>query len=248
MIIMNKSILLTITAILIYSLNVVAQVGINADNSNPDASAMLDVKSTEKGILVPRMTTAQRTIISTPATGLLVFDTDTGGFWFYNGSVWADLSANGDGDTDATNEYNTGIILNGTSLETTDNGGTITTDLSGLQDEDWLRTNGNIPTGISQAIYRTGNIGIGSAASNPSFPLDIIGTSGERIRTYSNDGLYAGLVAKNSTREFFVGIQASYETNNTSSGFHIYDNTTGSQRMVIDENGYMGLNQANPDS
>ena len=70
-----------------------AQVGINSDNSSPNSSAMLDVKSTDKGMLVPRMSTAQRNAISSPATGLLVFDETTVGFWFYNGTTWEDLSA-----------------------------------------------------------------------------------------------------------------------------------------------------------
>src|SRR5690554_7851521 len=43
-------------------------------------------------MLVPRLTTAQRVAISSPATGLLVYDITTQGFWFYNGSTWSDLS------------------------------------------------------------------------------------------------------------------------------------------------------------
>jgi uncharacterized protein (TIGR02145 family) len=61
-----------------------------------DSSAMLDVKSTTKGMLVPRMTTLQREAVNNPATGLLVFDTDAGGFFFFNGTEWADLSGGGD--------------------------------------------------------------------------------------------------------------------------------------------------------
>jgi len=68
-------------------------VSITNDGSAPDESAMLDIKSTTKGMLVPRMTTAQRTIIASPAAGLLVFDTDNNSFWFYNGVAWNDLSA-----------------------------------------------------------------------------------------------------------------------------------------------------------
>ncbi|MCP4001420.1 MAG: hypothetical protein GY727_10975, partial [Gammaproteobacteria bacterium] len=75
-----------------------AQVGINTDGSSPDTSALLDVKSTTKGMLIPRMTTTQRTAISLPATGLLVFDETTGGFWFYNGTAWVSLSAGSDHD------------------------------------------------------------------------------------------------------------------------------------------------------
>ncbi len=64
-------------------------VGINTDNSDPDASAALDVKSTNKGILIPRLSQAQRDQITTPATGLLVFQTDqTPGFYYYNGTNW----------------------------------------------------------------------------------------------------------------------------------------------------------------
>jgi len=51
-----------------------AQVAINTYGSSPDGSAMFVVKSTTKGMLVSRMTTTQRTAISSPATGLLVFD------------------------------------------------------------------------------------------------------------------------------------------------------------------------------
>ncbi|MBU0763478.1 MAG: hypothetical protein KJ607_01445, partial [Bacteroidetes bacterium] len=58
-----------------------------------NTSAMLDVKSTTKGMLIPRVTTVQRTSISAPAEGLLVFDTDHGNFYFHNGSDWISLSS-----------------------------------------------------------------------------------------------------------------------------------------------------------
>jgi len=61
--------------------------------ANP--SAMLDVKSISKGLLVPRLTSSQRTAISTPATGLLVFDTDFNQFYYFNGSTWQNVSAEG---------------------------------------------------------------------------------------------------------------------------------------------------------
>ncbi len=75
--------------------NIQQSVSVNSTGTAPDASAQLDVSSTDKGMLVPRMTTAQRTAIASPATGLLVFDTNTGGFWFYNGTVWTSLSSDG---------------------------------------------------------------------------------------------------------------------------------------------------------
>jgi hypothetical protein len=64
------------------------QVGINTDNSAPNASAMLDVKSTTKGFLPPRMTTAQRDAIASPAAGLTIYNTSKSGNETYNGSSW----------------------------------------------------------------------------------------------------------------------------------------------------------------
>jgi hypothetical protein len=67
-------------------------VAINNDGSAADNSALVDMKSTTKGMLAPRMTTAQRTAIVTPATGLLVFDNTTNTFWHYNGTAWLELT------------------------------------------------------------------------------------------------------------------------------------------------------------
>jgi hypothetical protein len=62
---------------------------INATNADPDPSAMLDVSSSSKGILIPRMTASQKNSISNPANGLLIYQTDDMvGFWYYNGTLW----------------------------------------------------------------------------------------------------------------------------------------------------------------
>ena len=71
-----------------------AQVGIDDTNTAPNASAMLDVSSTTKDLLPPRMTSSQRTVIVSPADGLLVFDSDTQSYWFYQSSVWTELPKN----------------------------------------------------------------------------------------------------------------------------------------------------------
>ncbi|MHC1776306.1 MAG: hypothetical protein AB9834_12945 [Lentimicrobium sp.] len=73
-------------------LSALSQVAVNTDGTNPDPSAMLDVKSTSRGMLVPRMTSAQRTAIASPASGLLVFDNDTQSFWFYSAGSWLELT------------------------------------------------------------------------------------------------------------------------------------------------------------
>ncbi len=69
-----------------------AQVAINNTNSTADNSAILDVQSNTKGMLAPRMTTAQRIAIVNPANGLIVYDTDRKALTTYNsGSGWAVL-------------------------------------------------------------------------------------------------------------------------------------------------------------
>lgn len=60
-------------------------------SSTFDASAALNVVSTSKGILIPRMNTGQKNGISSPATSLLVFDTDLDEFQYYNGTAWTGL-------------------------------------------------------------------------------------------------------------------------------------------------------------
>ena len=69
-----------------------SQVGIGT--ATPDASAALDITSTTKGLLMPRMTNAQRLDIASPVAGLQVFvtDFDGGSFMFYDGTKWGTLS------------------------------------------------------------------------------------------------------------------------------------------------------------
>ncbi|MDD2637238.1 MAG: hypothetical protein PHW82_17255, partial [Bacteroidales bacterium] len=66
-------------------LTLIAQgVAINADGSSANSSAMLDVKSTNSGMLIPRMTQANRNALSSPATSLIIFQTDDTPGYYYN--------------------------------------------------------------------------------------------------------------------------------------------------------------------
>ena len=80
-----------------------AQVGVGT--STPDASAALEVASTTKGFLPPRMTATQRAAISSPATGMMVYQTDgTTGLYVYSGSAWV-IQADWYVDPDASTSY-----------------------------------------------------------------------------------------------------------------------------------------------
>jgi hypothetical protein len=77
----------TLLAAVLLTATTFAQVGINIET--PDPSAALDITSTTGGLLVPRMTKDDRGFIDTPATGLIVYQTDgTPGFYYFNGTSW----------------------------------------------------------------------------------------------------------------------------------------------------------------
>ena len=71
-----------------------------------DSSAIVNITSTNAGVLMPRMTTSQREAIASPANGLLVFDTSTNSFWYYS-SLWIELISNSSSGTGTSSSSNT---------------------------------------------------------------------------------------------------------------------------------------------
>ncbi len=91
---MKKLNVLFAAMLIMASLGLNAQVAINTNGSSANGSAMLDVQSTTKGFLPPRMTTAQIGAIASPADGLLVYNTTDGKLYIYvsASSVWKDVT------------------------------------------------------------------------------------------------------------------------------------------------------------
>lgn len=94
--IMKKLALLSSMIILAFFTNA-QSVAVNTDGTTAHGSSIFEVKSINKGLLIPRMTSAQRSAIVSPALGLLVFDTDTKTIWAYNGIIWSNLTSTGGG-------------------------------------------------------------------------------------------------------------------------------------------------------
>jgi len=84
-----------ITFLFIALFNIASAQNVGIGTNNPHGSAQLDISSTTKGLLAPRMTTAQRGAIASPAKGLLVSDTDPNSLFAYNGSAWASVGGGG---------------------------------------------------------------------------------------------------------------------------------------------------------
>ena len=69
-------------------------VGISNTAITPDASSILELKSTKQGLLIPRMLSTERIAIPSPATGLMVYQTDTPpGFYYFDGAAWKQVGA-----------------------------------------------------------------------------------------------------------------------------------------------------------
>jgi hypothetical protein len=98
---MKKLLILLPFTFLIFHCSFSQSVGIGT--TTPAASAQLDITSNNKGMLVPRLNTAQRTGIASPATGLLVYDTDSTAFAYYTGSAWVFIK----GINSVANDWNT---------------------------------------------------------------------------------------------------------------------------------------------
>ena len=80
-------------ALLLMALGAEAQIAIGS--AAPHPSAALDLSSTSKGLLIPRMTSAQRNAVTAPALGLQVYDTGTKSIWQYDGTQWIDTALGG---------------------------------------------------------------------------------------------------------------------------------------------------------
>jgi hypothetical protein len=89
-----------------------AQVKVGDNPNTISSSSVLEMESTNKGMLVPRMSSLQRSAIVSPALGLLLYDTTTNSFWQFNGTAWVELSnywIKTGNDISNTNTGNVGI-------------------------------------------------------------------------------------------------------------------------------------------
>ena len=143
----NKLTSLLTIALLTHTLIYSQGVSINQTGNAADASAMLDISSTNSGVLIPRMDSASIAAIVSPATSLLVYQTDAdSGFYYYNGSVWMPFLVAG---TAANNGWTT-----------TGNSNTVagTNFIGTIDNVDWVIKTNNIE---QMRVSSTGNVGIG---------------------------------------------------------------------------------------
>lgn len=85
---MKKNRIIGVLALMLMASGAIAQDNMGIGTATPDPSAILELDANDKGFLVPRMTTQERTLIFQPATGLMVYDTDDNQFWYFDGTQW----------------------------------------------------------------------------------------------------------------------------------------------------------------
>jgi len=220
-----KKVFMFLVLILSISKSYSQNIGINATGATPNLSAMLDVSSTDKGVLIPRMTSAQRVAIASPANGLMVYDTDNSSFWVYNGSTlgWAQVNYWNNTGFNSTDIYNTnsGKVGIGTNAPitkltiktlTNDYGvtqtdGTITVGTYIGAGEGWLGTRSNHPLTFftnngaqAMTLATNGDFGIGNNSPTNRLQIGSMGSAGFNGNdlAFGNGTNATGLVQTNS--------------------------------------------------
>ena len=262
-----KLILISITAVFCFQLSLAQSVAINNDATPPNPGAILDIKSLDKGLLIPRTTTAS---IVSPVIGLLIFDTGTNSFQFYNGASWVELS------TGAATNYWT---QTGNNL-TNNNTGNIGINLATPSER--LQVDGNLKLGtapwssaandrfikIGDGSFVTigetgqddrmqlaarnfvflpssggypGNIGIGLSA--PTSPLSFAQVLGDKINLWNTD----------ATHNYGLGVQAGvlqiHSNDNTAAiAFGNGNSTTFNETVRFTGAGKVGIGTTTPSS
>jgi trimeric autotransporter adhesin len=192
-------------------------VSINSDGSNPHASAMLDVKSSTKGLLIPRTSSSSRIAIVSPAKGLMVYDTTTSSFWFHNGSGWAQIMV-------GSNAWN----LSGNTASNP------AAHFIGTTDAQPLRF--RISNSWAGELHPTsGNIFLGLGAGK-------INTTGQANTGYGEHSLFAITDGNFNTANgyYALGVNTSGYNNTAMGSYSLSANTTGHSNTATGRNALFG--------
>ena len=246
---MTKQITLLLIASII-ALCSVAQNNVGIGTATPDASSKLEISSDNSGLLIPRLKAAQRMAISNPASGLLVFDTDSMAFAYRTGGTWLFLT----GKNSKTNDWST-----------TGNSGTGADNFIGTTDAQPLRfkinnamaglvditsgstglgfqilsvnqANGNTATGYYSMHFNT----TGSGNTANGFYTLFANTSGDDNTATGSSALQKNTTGSYNTADGYNSLgKNTIGYNNTANGYSsLVSNTSGSHNTAV---GYTSL-------
>lgn len=251
-----KKILLAASVIFTMGGNLKAQENVGIGTNKPNSSAILDIQSIDKGLLIPRLTLEQRSLITAPADGLMIYQTNSNsGFYYYNGTLkkWSALSSQDANSIAAANPDNWSLTGNAATSPGTNFIGT--TDLQSLRFKVGNVNSGLIDLTAQQLTYfgygsgqnnSTGNFntGIGFKTLNSNTTGNHNVAIGKQSLLVSNGSFNSGMgsntllsntTGSNNLAMGYAALQSNTTGNqNTGIGFgSLFHNTTGSFNVAI---------------
>ena len=206
--------LLLLIALTFFTIAEAQNVGINATGAAPNASALLDIDAatmgTKGGLLIPRLTTVERNAIATPATSLLIFNSTTAQFEYFDGTIWRPLLSSAGGWT---------LLGNAGTVAATNFVGT--TDAQALRFRTANQFAGSLPTVASQLV----SYGLIAGQNNTGTGNTFVGNSAGQVNTTGGSNTFignnAGAANVTSANNTYVGTSAGAA------------NATGQQNVYI---------------
>jgi trimeric autotransporter adhesin len=178
----------------------------------PDASSALEIKSATQGILVPRMTKNQRDAIVTPATGLMIFQTNSSpGFYYYDGTAWKAVTPKATAGWSLTGNTGTDTSVN------------------------FMGTTDNKPLIIKVNNKRSGYLD--SASANTTWGFSALSANGQKGTSNSAFGalaLASNTTGNENTATGNGAMQLStFGSGNTANGYHASDDNAGNDNTAF---------------
>jgi hypothetical protein len=224
---MQKRSLIFILCFVLSTLGLFAQVSISTDNTLSDPSAMLDVQSTSRGMLVPRMSSGQRDAIVSPAAGLIIFNTDNKLFYFNGGSPavpnWLVVNSqwltNGSGIN-----FNGGKVGLGTSVPAT------VLDIAGGNNWDLVNGEGDFRIGNSQYRLKMG-LALGGGGAGAAGIMQYGQPGGYNVLKLGAQGNYL-LYINGSSQGVGIGTDNPVAALDINGSFRLADGTQGAGKVL----------------
>jgi trimeric autotransporter adhesin len=244
---------------------VFSQVGIGTNS--PAASAQLDVSSTTKGFLPPRMTSAQRSAIGSPTAGLMVYQTDaTAGLYFYTGSAWiyiinatTNILPVANGGTGVTTSTGTGNVVLSTSPSLTtpsigSGGFTLAGSTSGTTNVvTSAAASGTvtIPAGTATLASTSNKLSAFAATTSSELAGVISNETGSGSLVFSNSPSFTtpslGAATATSLNNIFVGRRSSVNDGPMAVGYQALQNLTSGNMTTNTAIGYLSMYSTSDD-